>query len=194
MLGAVTTQLADFLAAYERPIMILLVLLLLLLTYKLATRALRKYMKARAHKPENIQNFLLLWRYSWLGVAFILVVVSFSGSIAALGLSAAFLGMVIGWSLQAPVTGIAAWLMIILKRPFKIGDRIIISGIVGDVTDINLTHVVLNQVGGTISGEEKSGPGSPDPQRHAVPAGHLQLRLRDQQHPGRGGDQHHLRI
>jgi small-conductance mechanosensitive channel len=57
------------------------------------------------------------------------------------------------------VTGIAAWLMIIRKRPFRIGDRIIISGIIGDVTDINLTHVVLNQVGGTIGGEEKSGRG-----------------------------------
>jgi len=49
--------------------------------------------------------------------------------------------------------------MIILKRPFKIGDRIIIAGVIGDVTDINLTHIVLNQVGGTIGGEEKSGRG-----------------------------------
>lgn len=65
--------------------------------------------------------------------------------------------MILGWSLQAPVTGIAAWLMIILKRPFKIGDRVIISNIIGDVTDITLTHVILNQVGGTITGEEKSG-------------------------------------
>jgi len=30
---------------------------------------------------------------------------------------------------------------------------------VGDVTDITLTHVVLNQVGGTVSGEEQSGRG-----------------------------------
>jgi small-conductance mechanosensitive channel len=67
--------------------------------------------------------------------------------------------MVIGWSLQAPVTGIAAWLMIILKRPFKIGDRVIISGIIGDVVDITLTHVILNQVGGTVGGEERSGRG-----------------------------------
>jgi hypothetical protein len=96
MLGAIADRVADILATYERPIMILLVLVILLLTYKLATRALRKYMKARAQKPENIQNFLLLWRYSWLGGAFILVVASFSGSIASLGLSAAFLGTVLG--------------------------------------------------------------------------------------------------
>jgi small-conductance mechanosensitive channel len=67
--------------------------------------------------------------------------------------------MMLGWSLQAPVTGIAAWLMIILKRTFKLGDRIIIAGIIGEVTDITLTHIILNQVGGTIGGEEKSGRG-----------------------------------
>jgi len=131
----------------------------LLLVYKLATRPLRKYMLARAQNPDNVQNFLFFWRYLWFGVAAILIIISFSGSLAALGISAAFLGMIMGWSLQAPVTGIAAWLMIALKRPFKIGDRIIIAGVVGDVVDITLTHVVLNQVGGTIGGEEKSGRG-----------------------------------
>lgn len=134
-------------------------LVVLFLTYKLLTRLLRRYIKAKAHRPENVQNFLLLWRYVWMGAGLILLVISFSGSLVGLGISAAFLGMILGWSLQAPVTGIAAWLMVILKRPFKIGDRIIIAGVVGDVMDINLTHIVLNQVGGTISGEEKSGRG-----------------------------------
>ena len=136
-----------------------LTLVVLSLAYKLLTRVLRRYMKARAHKPENILQFLMLWRYLWLGAGLVFLIASFSGSLVGLGISAAFLGMILGWSLQAPVTGIAAWLMIVLKRPFSIGDRIIISGVIGDVTDINLTHIVLNQVGGTIGGEEKSGRG-----------------------------------
>ncbi len=49
--------------------------------------------------------------------------------------------------------------MIIFKKPFRIGDRVIIAGITGDVTGITLTHVILNQVGGSIGGEEKSGRG-----------------------------------
>ena len=61
--------------------------------------------------------------------------------------------------MQAPVTGIAAWLMLILKCPFKIRDRVIIAGITGDVMEITLTHVILNQVGGTVSSEERSGRG-----------------------------------
>lgn len=133
--------------------------LCLFILYQITKRPLARYVRRRALKPENAENFLLLYRYVWFAVAFVLVLIALSGSLVSLGLSAAFVGMVLGWSLQAPVTGIAAWLMIILKRPFKIGDRIIVSGITGDVTDINLTHIVLNQVGGTVWGEEKSGRG-----------------------------------
>lgn len=137
----------------------IVVALALFIGYKISARMLSGYMSTRAHKPENVENFLLLYRYVFMGAGFIFVLVSLSGHLTALGLSAAFVGMVLGWSLQAPVTGIAAWLMIILKRPFRIGDRVIIAGIIGDVIDINLTHIVLNQVGGTVGGEEKSGRG-----------------------------------
>ncbi|MFH1571236.1 MAG: mechanosensitive ion channel family protein, partial [Gemmatimonadota bacterium] len=132
-------------------------LLLIWVFYVVTRKALRTYLNRRAYREENVQQFLFVWRYIWMATGFIFGVVSFSGNLATLGISAAFLGMILGWSLQAPVTGIAAWLMIILKRPFKIGDRVIIAGIIGDVVDISLTHVLLNQVGGTIGGEEKSG-------------------------------------
>ena len=132
---------------------------LLYLVYLLSRKWLRRYLLSRAHKPENVQNFLFVYRYGFLAFLIVMALISFSGSLATLGISAAFVGMILGWSLQAPVTGIAGWLMIVLKRPFWIGDRIIIAGIVGDVVDISLTHVVLNQVGGTVSGEEKSGRG-----------------------------------
>jgi len=144
-------------AQYDGVFLGVITLLAFWLLYKITSKGLRRYMQYRAHKEENVQNFFLIWRYVWLGIGIIFVLVGLSGSIATLGISAAFLGMILGWSLQSPVTGIAAWLMILLKRPFKIGDRIIISGITGDVVDINLTHIQLNQVGGTVAGEELTG-------------------------------------
>lgn len=141
----------------EGPFLGVLTLVAIWLTYQVTRRLLRRYLLKRAYREENVQQFLFMWRYLWLGVGCVLGLISFSGSLSGLGISAAFVGMILGWSLQAPVTGIAAWLMIIIKRPFKIGDRVIINGIIGDVVDITLTHVLLNQVGGTIGGEEKSG-------------------------------------
>lgn len=131
----------------------------LLLIKTILTRPIRAYVYKRALKEANADNFMLTWTFVWVIIIVIFGVISLSGSIQALGISAGFLGMVIGWSLQAPVTGVAAWLMLILKRPFRIGQRVIIAGIKGDVEDITLTHVILNQVGGTVAGEERSGRG-----------------------------------
>ena len=131
----------------------------LLLIKAILTRPIRAYVYKRALKEANADNFMLTWTFVWIVVIVIFGVISLSGSIQALGISAGFLGMIVGWSLQAPVTGVAAWLMLILKRPFRIGQRVIIAGIKGDVEDITLTHVILNQVGGTVTGEERSGRG-----------------------------------
>lgn len=144
---------------YRRLVLAALTVLVLLVLKKYTTRLMRNYMAPRAQKGENVDRFLRTWNSVWKFVIAVFVIIALSGSLQLLGLSAAFLGMMLGWSLQAPVTGIAAWLMILLKRPFHIGDRIIIGDIIGDVTDITLTHVILNQVGGTIGGEERSGRG-----------------------------------
>jgi small-conductance mechanosensitive channel len=144
---------------YRPAITAALTILILWVVYKVSTKMLRRYLRRKPLKAENVERFFFAWRYVWVGIGVIFLLVGFSGSFTALGISAAFLGLVLGWSLQAPVTGIAAWLMILVKRPFRIGDRIIISGIIGDVVDITLTHVIVNQAGGTVGGEEKSGRG-----------------------------------
>jgi len=146
-------------APFRGPILALLTILVLLFTYWVTKRALKSYMEHRAYNEVNVLNFLAMYRYVFIFIAVVFGAIALSGSMKTLGISAGFLGMMLGWSLQAPVTGIAAWLMIILKRPFRLGDRVIIAGIIGEVTDITLTHIILNQVGGTIGGEEKSGRG-----------------------------------
>ena len=70
-----------------------------------------------------------------------------------------FGGMLLGWSLQAPVSGLAAWVMVTLKRPFRIGDRVQFPtlGLTGDVKQIGPMYTVLDQVGGAIGSEEAVG-------------------------------------
>lgn len=159
IIGAFLSKHVGAEAPFRGPILALVTVLVLVITYRLTRRALKSYMQHRAYNEVNVLNFLALYRYIFIFITVVLGAIGLSGSLKALGISAGFLGMMLGWSLQAPVTGIAAWLMIILKRPFKLGDRVIIAGIIGEVTNITLTHIILNQVGGTIGGEEKSGRG-----------------------------------
>lgn len=144
---------------YRSLIITVITLIILLRLKAYLTRLMRNRLKEDAFDEKNVTSFIKAWNGVWKFLIAILVIMAMSGSLRLLGLTAGFFGMMLGWSLQQPVTGIAAWLMIILKKPFRIGDRVVIAGITGDVTAITLTHVILNQVGGSIGGEERSGRG-----------------------------------
>lgn len=127
---------------------------LIILVYKLITKWLERKLSNKKHlHPKFI---LTLWRVCFVVVILIFVFARI-GEIGTFGISAAFLGMILGWSLQQPVTGLTAWLLVVWTQPFKVGDRIIVSGIIGDVKSIGPMYITLEQVGGTIGGEEQSG-------------------------------------
>ena len=80
----------------------------------------------------------------------------FSASFQQFGIVLGALTAALGFALQRPIGGVAAWIMLILKRPFDIGDRVIIGDVKGNVIDISLTHIHLEEVG-RYGGEEVSG-------------------------------------
>lgn len=136
----------------------ILILLVAYLIYRVLTRKLEeKVLKAMHGDVSKAGPPLRAWTIFFWSITIILFLASTGGNLATLGLSAAFLGMVLGWSLQRPVTGIAAWFLVVILRPFKVGDRVIIAGIIGDVKHIGVMYITMEQVGGTIGGEEKSG-------------------------------------
>jgi small-conductance mechanosensitive channel len=70
-----------------------------------------------------------------------------------------FGGMLLGWSLQAPVSGVAAWVMVTLMRPYRLGDRVQFPtlGLIGDIVKFSSMYLTLNQVGGSIGSEDPVG-------------------------------------
>lgn len=131
----------------------------LTLVYKISTRLIVRSMTRQKRTPAQIKQFSTVWKYAIMLSGMLFVVMSMSAGLAAMGLTVAFVSMILGWSLQRPVTGVAAWLMVIIKKPFVIGDRIIIQGVKGDVIDISPTHILIGEVGGTVGGEESSNRG-----------------------------------
>ncbi len=99
--------------------------------------------------------------YRLLSIIVIILTIAYGfGKLNTFGaLFSMFGGMLLGWSLQAPVSGFAAWLLINIRRPFRPGDRIQFPGIglTGDVKEIGAMYVVLDQVGGTVGSEEAVG-------------------------------------
>jgi len=123
---------------------------------KLARKLLMKHAKTKKERS-NVQIFFEFLNYVVIFLLFVFAILSYAGSWVGIGLTAGLISAALGWALQRPITGVAAWLMLVIKRPFEIGDRVIIGSVKGDVTDITLTHVHIREIGGTIASEETSG-------------------------------------
>jgi len=110
-------------------------------------------------RQADVKMLLKLIRTTLAIIAIFLIINQFYRIEALLLALGAFTGLFLGWALQQPITGIAAWIFINVKRPFRIGDRIYLPqlGLVGDVMDVGIFHTILNQVGGTVGSEEASG-------------------------------------
>ena len=145
--------------------MVLAVIGAVIVYFRLTSR-LRKFTDARAYKPENADRFFFTWRYVFMFSIGGLIIFLFSDVFGIIGLSLAFIMTLMGWGIRNPIMNLAAWLLIILQKPYQIGDRVILGVTIGDVRNISIMYTQLDQVGGTIGGEEKSGRSVMIPNQH----------------------------
>ncbi|MEM3027763.1 MAG: mechanosensitive ion channel family protein [Candidatus Bathyarchaeia archaeon] len=126
------------------------------LLYEVSSVMLR-YATAKVKAGEGEATMILgLVKFSFILVGLILIISNWFSLGTVGSMFAAFGGLILGWSLQAPVSGFAAWLLISIIRPFRVGDRIQLPsyGLVGDVVGISPLYTTLNQVGGSVGSEE----------------------------------------
>lgn len=93
-----------------------------------------------------------------LGITFVLMITivwfgSLTGWSAYLGIVSAGLAI----ALQDPVTNLAGWMFIAIRKPFVVGDRIEIGGHRGDVIDLRLFQFTLIEVGNWVDAEQSTG-------------------------------------
>ncbi len=130
------------------------------IVFILILRMIRRHLLKKIKTKKQISNvtlFLDLLKYLFLILLVIIAFSSYYGNWGEFSFIVGLLTVALGWALQKPISGVIAWLILITRRPVNIGDRVIILGIKGDITNITLTHIFLDEVGGTIAGEESSG-------------------------------------
>ncbi|MBN1579569.1 MAG: mechanosensitive ion channel [Anaerolineae bacterium] len=124
--------------------------------YQLGVLTIKGSVKVRRGAPGEVGMLSSLLRVvAW--IAIVAAVLALFGVLGTVGTAlGAFSGLILGWSLQAPVSGVAAWVMVSLMRPFRVGDRIQLPslGLVGDVVELSPMYTQLNQVGGAVGSEE----------------------------------------
>lgn len=145
---------------YARILQLALIIIITFIIFNILLRVIKSrllYKIKNKKQRSNVTVFLDILKYFYAFILVIIIIIYYYGNLGDLGFFAGLLTVALGWALQKPISGIVAWIILVTRRPFHIGDRVVLSDITGDVSNITLTHIFLDEVGGTIDGEEKSG-------------------------------------
>jgi small-conductance mechanosensitive channel len=82
-----------------------------------------------------------------LGIFFISLSILFANWYPAF-VSLGLLSVILGFALQTPITSFIGWIYILVKMPYRVGDRIIIGEAAGDVIDVAYLDTTLWEFGG----------------------------------------------
>ena len=87
-------------------------------------------------------------------IAISIIFVNWYAALAAFGVGS----IIIGLAVQTPMKSFIAWIYILVRQPFRVGDRIQIGDATGDVIDVGYLDTTLWEFGGKyISGDHPSG-------------------------------------
>jgi len=87
-------------------------------------------------------------------IAISIIFVNWYAALTALGIGS----IIIGLAVQTPMKSFIAWIYILVRQPFRVGDRIKIDDATGDVIDVGYLDTTLWEFGGQyISGDHPSG-------------------------------------
>jgi small-conductance mechanosensitive channel len=82
------------------------------------------------------------------------IFVNWYGALTALGIGS----IIVGLAVQTPMKSFIAWIFILVRQPFRVGDRIKIGDATGDVIDVGYLDTTLWEFGGQyMSGDHPSG-------------------------------------
>ena len=87
-------------------------------------------------------------------IAISVIFVNWYAALTALGIGS----IIVGLAVQTPMKSFIAWIYILVRRPYQVGDRIKIDDATGDVIDVGYLDTTLWEFGGQyISGDHPSG-------------------------------------
>lgn len=87
----------------------------------------------------------------------VILVSAFSSKLSSLTVILGAAGVGVAFALQEVIASLAGWLAIMFREFYKVGDRVQLKGIVGDVIDIGLLRTTLMETGEWVKGDLYTG-------------------------------------
>lgn len=104
------------------------------------------------------ERYNLLRVIRFLAIVFSLIVVAsfLFQNLYAAAVSFGLISLVLGFALQAPIASFIAWIYLIFRRSYLVGDRIQIKGFRGDVVSISYLDTSILECSGDYLGNDRS--------------------------------------
>jgi small-conductance mechanosensitive channel len=101
------------------------------------------------HDPRRRRQFLLLRRFVMGFLVGVVLIMGFVSEFSSLATFAGFVTAGIAVGLQALLLSVAAYFFVVGRYGIRVGDRISIAGVTGDVVDIGLVRLYIMELAGT---------------------------------------------
>ncbi len=149
-------QLTDFLKTCTKiftPTLLIVITIISFLLILIWFKLIRKNNYSSYNKRSLLKIILIILLVTLLSIAVKLLINQGTDISTSIGL----IGAGLSFALQEVILSIAGWIMIIFSRPFKIGDRIEVNGIKGDVISIGVIKTTLMEIGEWVESDNYSG-------------------------------------
>lgn len=141
-------KLIDFLPSLIGAILLLFIGMWVI---RLINKVVRKFFDKKDYDP-TLENFIAsLINWALKIVLFVLVVTQLGVESASLVAIIGAAGLAVGLALQGSLANFAGGILILLMKPFKVGDFISAQGIDGTVKDINIFNTMLTTFGNQLA-------------------------------------------
>lgn len=99
--------------------------------------------------PRRRKQFLVLRRVVVSGVVFAVIAIGLVNEVGSMATYAGFLTAGLAVALQNPIASVVAYFFLIGRYGLRVGDRVTISGVTGDVVEIGLVRLYLMEMIGS---------------------------------------------
>lgn len=111
-------------------------------------RTLDAYFISRLEDTASRYNLRRILRLlESLAIFFIVLSILFANWYTAV-VSLGLISLILGFALQTPITSFIAWIYILVRHPYRVGDRIKLGNATGDVIDVSYLDTTLWEFGG----------------------------------------------
>lgn len=121
----------------------------------LISKLIERLINSQNHIEGDRYNLLRIVRF--LAIVFSLIVAAsfLFQNLYAAAVSFGLISLVLGFALQAPIASFIAWIYLVFRRSYLVGDRIQIKGFRGDVVEINYLDTSILECSGDYLGNDR---------------------------------------